>query len=175
MCHCWNMYHRWDLGSTTLKKSSEILDFCKWFWVIIWPFLGQYLSFGVKWGLYEHYRDTPRPTRTLLVHITPSRTGFRVILVHRDPCDNSEVSVRARSFVTTYLVETCFFLHWMTQKTLANGRTQFRRRKTSPHTPESDENWPLWTEKCTWSWWDHFILCDFGFSDFYFMWIMIKN
>ena len=108
MCHCWNMYHRWDLGSTTLKKSSEILDFCKWFWVIIWPFLGQYLSFGVKWGLYEHYRDTPRPTRTLLVHITPSRTGFRVILVHRDPCDNSEVSVRARSFVTTHLAETCF-------------------------------------------------------------------
>ena len=68
----------------------------------------------------------------------------------KTPCDNSEVSVRARSFVTTHLIETVLW-HRMIPKTLVNARIQCQRRKTSPRTSESDKNWPLWTEKCPWS------------------------
>ena len=101
------------------------------------------------WALYEHLQVTPRPIRSKLGDITASRDLFRVIFVPRVPCDNSEVSVRARSFVTTHLVETVFW-HRMTQKTLENGWIQCRRWKTSPRTPESVKNWPLWTERCPW-------------------------
>ena len=92
------MSRRWDIGSTTPKKSSEILDFWKRLWDTIWSFLDQYFSFRVKWGLYEHLRVTARPTRPKLVDITASRDLFRVIFVPRDPRDNSEVSVLTRSF-----------------------------------------------------------------------------
>ena len=115
---------------------------------LIWTFLGQYLSSGVKWGLYERIRTTPRPTRCKLGDITASRALFRVIFIPRDPCDNSESSVRARSFVTTHLTETVFW-HRMTHRTLANALIQCLRWKTSPRTSESDKYWPLWTEKCS--------------------------
>ena len=78
--------------------------------------------------------------------ITPSRSVFRVILVPRDPWDNLDVTVRARSFVTTHLTETVF-RHRMTHRTLANALIQCLRWKTSPRTSESDKYWPLWTEK----------------------------
>ena len=51
--------------------------------------------------------------RPKLVDITASRDLFEVIFVPRDPCDNSEVSVLARSFVTTHLTETFFVIRWL--------------------------------------------------------------
>ena len=111
--------------------------------------------------------------RPFLSRITPSGSVFRVILVPRDPWDNSEVTVRARSFVTTHLVETVFS-HLMTQKTLANGRIHCRRRKSSPHTPKLDKNWPLWTKKCSWPWWGHFLLWGFWIWRFLHRRVMVK-
>jgi hypothetical protein len=63
---------------------------------------------GVKWGLYEHLRDTADAMRPFLSRITPSRVVFRAILVPRDPWDNSEIIVRARSLVTRLLTQTYF-------------------------------------------------------------------
>ena len=149
----------------TPKISTEILNFCRHPWVKICRFLRQYLTYGGHIGLYVCLQDTADATRTFLSRITPSRVVFRVILVPRDPWDNSEVTVRARSFVTTHLTETVF-RHRMTWKTLANGRIQCRRRKSSPRTSKSDKNWSLWTEKCPWVWCGHFLLCDFEFFRF---------
>ena len=108
--------------STTPTKNlrSEILDFWKRLWDTIWSFLGQYLSLGVKWGLYEHLQVTPRPMRPKLADM---RDLFRVMFVptylESPGCDNSsEVSVLARSFFCH--TETFFAIGWL-RKALGIG------------------------------------------------------
>ena len=95
------------------KKSSEILDFWKPCWVTIWPFLGQYLSFGVgQVRTHDHLlvQTTPQPIRSKLqvvVDIEVSRYFFGIIFfIPRDTCNKSEVTVLARSSVTTHLIDT---------------------------------------------------------------------
>ena len=70
--------------------------------------------FGV-WGhmrLYVRLRDTPDATSPFLVDIKPSRVVLSAILVPRDPCDNSEMCVRAWSLpvvvVRRLLTQTVF-------------------------------------------------------------------
>ena len=87
---------------------SQILHLWKRPCVNICWFLCQYLTPGVIWGLYVHLRDTPDATRPFLVDITPSRVVFSANLVPRDPWDNSEMCVRARSLVTRLLTQTRF-------------------------------------------------------------------
>ena len=103
----------------------------------------------VKWGLYEHLRNTADAMRTFLSRITPSRAVFRAILVHRDPWDNSEMIVRAWSLVTRLLAQTGFFWLRMSLSSLKNELIRCLRRESSPRASESAKNWSLWTEKCT--------------------------
>ena len=105
--------------SRTVKIiSSQILHFWKRPWVNFYWFFCQYLTPGVIWGLYVHVKDTPDATRPFLVDISPSRAVFSADLVPRDPCDNSEMCVRARSLVTRLLTQTGFLTsdvtrdHW---------------------------------------------------------------
>ena len=90
------------------KTSVQILYFWKRPWVNIYWFLCQYLTPGIIWGLYVHLQDTTRATRPFLVDITPSRVVLSAILVPRDPWDNSEMCVRARSLVRRLLTQTRF-------------------------------------------------------------------
>ena len=90
----------------TPTTSVQIVCFWKRPWVNIYRFFCQYLTPGVIWGLYVHLRDTPDATRPFLVDITSSRVVFSAILVPRDPCDNSEMCVRARSLVMRLLSQT---------------------------------------------------------------------
>ena len=94
--------------SMTPKISVRISYFWKWPWSNIYWFFCQYLTSGVIWGLYECQRNTPDATRSFLVDITASRVVFSAILVPRDPCDNSEMCVHARSLVTRLLSQTDF-------------------------------------------------------------------
>ena len=87
-----------------------------------------------------------------LVNNTSSRVVLDSILVARDPCDNSETSVRARSLVTRLLTQTAFW-HRIPLMTLENGPIRCLRRVSSPHVSESVKNWSLWTEKRPWPWW----------------------
>ena len=90
----------------TPTTSVQIVCFWKRPWVNIYRFFCQYLTPGVIWGLYVHLRDTPDATRPFLVDITSSRVVFSAISVPRDPCDNSEMCVRARSLVMRLLSQT---------------------------------------------------------------------
>ena len=94
----------------TKNLSVWILHFWKWPGVNIYWFLCQYLTSGVILGLYVHLQDTPNATRPFLVDITPSTFGFGAILVPAVPWDNSEMCVRARSFVTRLLSPTGFLV-----------------------------------------------------------------
>ena len=87
-------------------------------------------------------RDTPEATRSFLVDITPSRVVFSVILVPRDPCDNSEMCVRARSLVTRLLTQTGFltYSNRMSLVALENGLMRCLRRRSSPRVSESVKN-----------------------------------
>ena len=95
--------------SMTPKISVRISYFWKWPWANIYWFFCQYLTSGVIWGLYECQRNTLDATRSFLVDITASRVVFSAILVPRDPCDNSEMCVHARSLVTRLLSQMDFF------------------------------------------------------------------
>ena len=112
--HVWDTFQftrdcSWQ-QSMTPKISTEILNFCRHSWVKIYWFLCQYLAPGGHIGLYVHLRDTADATRPFLSRITPSRAVFRAILVPRDPWDNSEMIVRARSLVTRLLTQTGFLI-----------------------------------------------------------------
>ena len=148
--------------SMTPKTSVQILYFWKSPWVNIYWFLGQYLTTGVIWGLYVHIRDIPDSMSPFLVDIASSRVVFDSILAPRDPCVNSEPSVRARSLVTRLLTQTVFW-HRIPLMTLANGPIRCLRWGSSPHVSESVKNWSLWTKKCPRPWWWYFLLCDLGF------------
>ena len=100
--------------SATLKISVWILYFWKRPRVNIYWFLCQYLTSGAIWGLYVCLRDTLDATRPFLVDITPSRAVFSANLVPRDPWDNSEMCVRARSLVMRLLTETDFLTPGLT-------------------------------------------------------------
>ena len=110
--------------------------------VNIYWFLRQYLTPGAIWGLYVRLGDTPEATRSFLVDITPSRVVFSANLVPRDPWDNSELCVRARSLVMRLLPRQVFWRR-VSLVSLANGLIWRLRRGSSPRVSESVKNWPL--------------------------------
>ena len=116
---------------------------------LIWTFFCQYLSSAVKWGLYEHIRTTPRPTRCKLGDITASRAFFRVIFVPRDPL----WQLRSKCSRAVFCHNTLGWDGFLTSDDSENPCEWANtvRRKTNLRTSESDKNWPLWTEKCPWS------------------------
>ena len=145
----------------TPTTSVQILYFWKRPWVNIYRFFCQYLTPGVIWGLYVHLRDTPGATRSFLVDITSSRVVFSAISVPRDPCDNSEMCVRARSLVMRLLSQTCFLTSdvtcdpWKWTNTVCETGIKSSCVGIGQKTVSVKQKRPR-------PWWSNILLCDSG-------------
>ena len=84
----------------------------------------------------------------IILDLFPSISGV--------PCDNSEISVRDRSWDTTHSTETVFWDQILSTITV-DALIQGLRHVTSPRLPKSVKIWCMHIKQCSRSWCHHFL------------------